>query len=96
MIVVLFFLVYLPYSKHLHLLASPFNVFFGNLRPSGDLSLAGASEESAAGAAEWNEFTWKQLLSGFSCAECGRCDRACFCFCPSMTHGLASLRFVWA
>ena len=28
MIVVLFFLVYLPYSKHLHLLASPFNVFF--------------------------------------------------------------------
>ena len=28
---VLFFLVYLPYSKHLHLLASPFNVFFSNL-----------------------------------------------------------------
>ncbi len=83
MVVVLCFLVYLPYSKHLHLLASPFNVFFGNLRPAGDLTLAGASEESAAGAAEWNEFTWKQLLSGFSCAECGRCDRAC----PAATSG---------
>jgi Fe-S oxidoreductase len=52
-------------------------VFFGNLRPPGDLSLAGASEESAAGASEWNELTWRQHLSGFSCAECGRCDRAC-------------------
>jgi Fe-S oxidoreductase len=80
---VLGFLVYLPYSKHLHLLASPFNVFFGNLRPAGDLTIAGASEESAAGAAKWEEFTWKQLLGGLSCAECGRCDRAC----PATTSG---------
>lgn len=79
-VAVLAFLVYLPYSKHLHLLASPFNVFFGNLRPAGDLTLAGAGEDleaGAAGAARWHEFTWKQLLGGFSCAECGRCDRAC-------------------
>jgi len=41
MIVVLFFLVYLPYSKHLHLLASPFNVFFSQsaTRPVGDLNV---------------------------------------------------------
>ena len=45
---VLSFLAYLPFSKHLHLLASPFNVYFGNLRPLGDLTLAGAGEESAA------------------------------------------------
>ena len=83
MITVLVFLVYLPYSKHLHLLASPFNVFFGNLRPAGDLGIAGGGEELAAGSAKWNEFTWKQLLSGFSCAECGRCDRAC----PATTAG---------
>lgn len=83
MIVVLAFLVYLPYSKHLHLLASPFNVFFGNLRRSGDLTLAGAGEDSAAGVSRWEEFTWKQLLNGFSCAECGRCDRAC----PAVTAG---------
>ncbi len=83
MVTVLFFLVYLPYSKHLHLLASPFNVFFGNLRPAGDLGIAGGSEEMAAGSTKWSEFTWKQLLSGFSCAECGRCDRAC----PAATAG---------
>ena len=39
MIMVLFFLVYLPFSKHLHLLASPFNVFFSHRRhpPTGRL-----------------------------------------------------------
>ena len=84
-VTVLFFLVYLPYSKHLHLLASPFNVFFGNLRPPGDLTLADGKEEAAAGASKWDEFTWKQLLSGFSCAECGRCDRAC----PAVASGTA-------
>jgi Fe-S oxidoreductase len=80
---VLGFLVYLPYSKHMHLMVSPFNVYFGNLRSAGDLGIAGAVEESAAGASRWNEFTWKQLLGGFSCAECGRCDRAC----PATTSG---------
>ena len=83
-VTVLFFLVYLPYSKHLHLLAAPFNVFFGNLRPPGDLSIAGAADDSAAGVSKWEEFTWKQLLNGFSCAECGRCDRAC----PAVASGL--------
>jgi Fe-S oxidoreductase len=79
MIVVLFFLVYLPYSKHLHLLASPFNVFFSQsaTRPVGDLGVVGAKEDLTAGASRWQELTWKQLLSGFSCAECGRCDRSC-------------------
>ena len=79
MIVVLFFLVYLPYSKHLHLLAAPFNVFFSQsaTRPVGDLGVVGAKEDLTAGASRWQELTWKQLLSGFSCAECGRCDRSC-------------------
>jgi len=85
MITVLGFLVYLPYSKHLHLLASPFNVFFSNAatRAPGDLTVAGAKDDLTAGAAKWEELTWKQLLSGFSCAECGRCDRAC----PATTAG---------
>jgi Fe-S oxidoreductase len=83
MFVVLFFLVYLPYSKHMHLLASPFNVFFGSLRAPGDLDIDGPKEELAAGSSRWDEFTWKQLLSGFSCAECGRCDRAC----PAVASG---------
>ena len=70
MITVLGFLAYLPYSKHMHLLAAPFGVFFGALRPGG---MPAASE----GATHRDEFTWRQLFSGLACAECGRCDRAC-------------------
>lgn len=70
MITVLGFLAYLPYSKHLHLLASPFSVFFASLHPS---KMPPASE----GAARLEDFTWRELFSGLACAECGRCDRAC-------------------
>jgi Fe-S oxidoreductase len=76
MITVLGFLAYLPYSKHLHLLASPFSVFFASLDPS---RMPAASE----GAARLEEFTWRELFSGLACAECGRCDRVC----PSFACG---------
>ena len=32
------------------------------------------------GAARLEEFTWRELFNGLSCAECGRCDRACPAF----------------
>jgi Fe-S oxidoreductase len=77
MATVLGFLAYLPYSKHMHLLASPFGVFFGALREGG---MPAASE----GASRREEFTWRELFNGLACAECGRCDRAC----PSFNAGL--------
>ncbi len=81
-LIVLFFLAYLPYSKHLHLLASPFSVFFSRLDPPGRLA-APPAESARLGAERLEEFTWRQLLSAFACAECGRCERAC----PSHTSG---------
>lgn len=74
---VLFFLGYIPYSKHMHLLASPFNVLFRNNSQPADLTIKSNSEDIGSGASKWTEFTWKDLLNSFSCAECGRCDRAC-------------------
>ncbi len=73
-LIVLVFLAYLPYSKHLHLLAAPFNVFFSPLEPPGRLA---APPEGRLGAERLEEFSWPQLLSAFACAECGRCERAC-------------------
>jgi Fe-S oxidoreductase len=73
--IVLFFLAYLPYSKHLHLLAAPFSVFFSRLDPPGKLEPAPQAEHLTGDRLE--EFTWRQLLSAFACAECGRCERAC-------------------
>jgi Fe-S oxidoreductase len=72
-VAVLGFLAYLPFSKHLHLLASPFNVLTASLETGG---LPPPSE----GAARLEEFTWRELFNGLSCAECGRCDRACPAF----------------
>jgi len=82
-IVVLGFLAYLPYSKHLHLLAAPFGVFFSDTDRVNSLDISGAKEETSSGASRWNEFTWRQLLNSFACAECGRCDRVC----PALTSG---------
>jgi len=72
---VLGFLVFLPYSKHMHLMASPFNVFFSQLDPPGRLAPPAQAEK--LGAENIPEFSWRQLLSGFACAECGRCERVC-------------------
>ncbi len=73
MIVGLVFFAYVPNSKHLHLAASPFGVLFGSLRRG---SVPAASE----GASRVEEFTWRQLFNGLTCAECGRCDRICPAF----------------
>lgn len=76
LLIVLSFLVYLPYSKHMHLLAAPFSVFFSQLGQPGQVALSAATE-GHMGAERLEEFTWRQLLSAFACAECGRCERAC-------------------
>lgn len=73
MITVLGFLAYLPYSKHAHLLASPFGVFLADLR-------TGKMPDPSEGASKLEEFTWRQLFSALACAECGRCERVCPAF----------------
>ncbi|HKV02718.1 MAG TPA: heterodisulfide reductase-related iron-sulfur binding cluster [Ktedonobacteraceae bacterium] len=72
------FLVYLPRSKHLHLMATPFNVFFSNYAPKGALPLIENLEEREDyGVSKPEQFTWKQLLDGYACTECGRCNTVC-------------------
>jgi len=75
---VLGFLIYLPRSKHLHLMATPFNVFFRNYAPKGALPLLENIEEREDyGVSKAEQFTWKQLLDGYACTECGRCNTVC-------------------
>ena len=75
---VLYFLTYLPRSKHLHLLATPFNVFFRSYKPKGALPLMENLEEREDyGVSKPEQFTWKQLLDGYACTECGRCNTVC-------------------
>ncbi|GCE27784.1 Fe-S oxidoreductase [Dictyobacter alpinus] len=84
MLTVLGFLVYLPRSKHLHLMATPFNVFFRSYKPKGALPLIENLEEREDyGVSKVEQFTWKQLLDGYACTECGRCNTVC----PALNTG---------
>ncbi|HQT90963.1 MAG TPA: (Fe-S)-binding protein, partial [Candidatus Kryptobacter bacterium] len=78
-LLVLGFLNYLPYSKHLHIGSSAFNVYFSSLRPKGELHPINLEAEDVTrfGAGDIEDLTWKQLLDGYTCTECGRCDSVC-------------------
>jgi Fe-S oxidoreductase len=75
--VILGFLVYIPYSKHLHILASPVNLLFKSNSPKGALKSVDLVTSDYAGTSGITDFTWKQLLDLYSCTECGRCHTVC-------------------
>jgi len=78
-LVVLGFLNYLPYSKHLHVLTSVPNVYLGSLKPKGAIKPINLADESLTkyGATDIDDLSWKQLLDGYTCTECGRCTSVC-------------------
>jgi Fe-S oxidoreductase len=75
-IVILGFMVYIPRSKHLHILASPVNAFFKPLGPKVVLEPIPVEAETF-GASKIQDFTWKDLLDLYACAVCGRCHVNC-------------------
>ena len=80
---VLGFLVYLPYSKHLHIITSAINVWFASTRPRGALEPLRIdmekleSGEQSLGAQTLTDLTRKELLDLYACTECGRCQSVC-------------------
>lgn len=81
-LLILFFLNYLPYSKHLHVIASLPNVFLSNTNGPGQKGVMKAMDLEAEGvdqfgASDVSHLTWKNLLDGYACTECGRCTAAC-------------------
>ena len=79
-LIILSFLVYLAYSKHLHIAVAAINVFFGKMRPRGTLEKIDFEKPEADvrfGAARASDLTWKQMLDTMSCTECGRCQEVC-------------------
>jgi Fe-S oxidoreductase len=85
---VLGFLNYLPYSKHLHVIASLPNVWLSNTSGPGPVGVMPkmdleAEDAEVFGASDVQHLTWKNLLDGFACTECGRCTSVC----PANTTG---------
>ncbi|HSJ56939.1 MAG TPA: heterodisulfide reductase-related iron-sulfur binding cluster [Anaerolineae bacterium] len=69
----------LPYTKFLHIVTSPTNVFYRDLGHPGVIEKIENIEttEEPLGVGAIPHFTWKQLLDGDACTECGRCQAAC-------------------
>jgi Fe-S oxidoreductase len=77
---ILAFLVYIPVSKHLHLIACPVNEFFRNLKPpGGQIKVLDLEDEEVEefGVGRVEGFTHWQLLDLYACTECGRCHDNC-------------------
>lgn len=79
-LIIFAFMNFLPYSKHFHVFTSIPNVYFSKI---GDdkyaLKKLNLEDENLTqyGAADFEHLSWKQILDGFSCTECGRCTAAC-------------------
>jgi Fe-S oxidoreductase/nitrate reductase gamma subunit len=80
-LLVLIFLNYLPYSKHLHVITSLINVYFSDTSGPKQKGVMRAMDLEADveqfGASDVDHLSWKNLLDGYSCTECGRCTAAC-------------------
>ena len=78
-----FFLCFLPMGKHFHVITSLFNVFFmrlrkGNIKPvKYGVPDDKLDDLESFGVKKLEDFTWKQLLDFYTCADCGRCSDQC-------------------
>ncbi|MDQ0857014.1 (Fe-S)-binding protein [Bacillus sp. V2I10] len=79
LLILLTFLVYVPQSKHAHLLAGPANVYFGRLSNPGKLEKIDFEDESqeSFGVGKIEDFKQTQLIDLYACVECGRCTNMC-------------------
>jgi Fe-S oxidoreductase len=76
---ILGFLIHIPGSKHLHLLAAVPNVFFKRMDVEKAIAKTDIEDEDAEtfGLGKVNEFSWHNVLNLYACTECGRCEELC-------------------
>jgi Fe-S oxidoreductase len=82
--VIMGFLVFVSYSKHLHIFVAPINIAFsrrpralGGLDKTPNMDMEAVDEDTVFGVGQIEQFSWKQLLDLTVCTECGRCQANC-------------------
>ena len=76
--IILGFAIYIPLSKHMHLVGAPINFYTRSLEARGALPTPTDLETAEVfGAHRVQDFTQRQLLDGYACAVCGRCTDVC-------------------
>ncbi|GFO69946.1 electron transfer flavoprotein [Geomonas limicola] len=76
-LVLLGFMNFLPFSKHMHILTAIPNVFLRTLGRPNCQEREQFAEGNRYGANSIDQMSWKDLLDSFSCTECGRCQNVC-------------------
>ena len=78
-VAIVFLFVTVPTSTLLHVVTTALNIYFAKLdRPTGQLAPVPANAQGEyIYASRLQNLTWKQLLEGDSCTECGRCQDVC-------------------
>jgi Fe-S oxidoreductase len=76
-VVLLVFLNLLPRSKHMHILTAIPNCFFASLEKPNTQPREEFTAGGTFGVGSVEGFTWKDMLDGYTCTECGRCQDAC-------------------
>ena len=82
------FLVLIPVPKHMHLVMAIPNVFFhdtnalGTMRPlavddSGKAVPLEDLDIDSFGVSTFDQYTWRQIIDGWSCTSCARCQDVC-------------------
>ena len=77
---VLLFLIYFPYSKHVHLLVAPLKYLFRRDASSGELPAIKIdldADNPEIGAAQLADLAWPRLLDAYACIQCNRCQDVC-------------------
>jgi len=77
---ILAFLPYFLYSKHIHLFFAPLNFLLKPARRSiGELSRLDFADESleSFGVSHLEDLGWEQLMDAFACIMCYRCQQVC-------------------
>lgn len=76
-VVLLAFLNYLPYSKHMHILTAIPNCYFRNFDKPNTMPREEFKKGASFGVGQIDQFTWKGLFDAYACTECARCSDAC-------------------
>ncbi len=69
----------IPFTKFRHLITTPVNYFFADLRPKGSLETINleAADATTFGAAALADLTWKDIFDADACTACKRCQDRC-------------------
>ena len=76
-LVFLSFLNYLPYSKHMHILAAIPNCFLRSLEKVTTHPREKFEKGNVFGGGQVDRLRWKDLFDTYACTECGRCTDVC-------------------